>query len=283
MKLMAVVKGRLAEAEYRQATQDTYERWIRRYVRYFLPQHPRQVGQAGVDGYITYLAAEREMSASSQNQALDAIKFLYDCLEIPVETAHLRARVGRHQPETASYREIMPVIDLLADREKLLALLIYGSGLSLNQACELRLGQVDLAKAALHVGKHGRPLAARCVQPLRQQIERASDWPGNVAGYVFPSSRIVNGRCWYVSPTSLQKAMNAVCKKLGLARHITPRVLRHSFVSGLLDEYDPRTVKEVCGYTNVETLVRRQDQQRITNTVISPFDAVYAYIEKEGY
>lgn len=215
MKLMDVIRRRLVEAEYLPATRTNYEQWVRRYVRHHLPRHPREVGLAGVEAYITHLATERNLSASSQNQALSAIAFLYSVLGVEIETAHLRAKAGHNQPATAAPAAIMAVIEA-----------------------------------------------------LRAQMDTARNWPGNVAGYVFPSSRIVQGRCWYVSPSSLQKAMVAVQR--GSARRITPLVLRNSFVAGLLDRYDPVTVKEVCGYADVTPLVRWQEQSRRAREPVSP-------------
>lgn len=281
MKLFATLRRRLVEAEYLPATRINYERWARRYARFIAPVHPRQAGQAGVAKYITHLAVECNLSGSSQNQALDALVFLYDCLEIPIDTRGLRAKVGRRLQTTASPGEILPVIEALPDRERLMALLIYGSGLSLQQAAALRMEQVDLVAGLLRIGKHGRPLARRCIEPLGSQIDAARGWPGNVAGYVFPSSRIAGGRCWHVSPASLQKALASAQR--GSARRITPRVLRASFVAGLLDRYDVKTVQEVCGYADIGPLVRRQEQARRLREVVSPYDALFNNVEKEGY
>lgn len=271
LTLMQVIERRLVEAEYLPATRRTYERWVRRYVRHHLPAHPREVGQAGVEAFITHLSTDLNLSATTQNQALDAIRFLYEQVGIGIETAHLRAKVGRRVQETTTPTEAVPVIEALPEREQLVAWLIYGSGLQLQQAAALRIGQVDLVRRVVRL-RQERPIARRVIEPLATQIETARGWPGNVDGYVFPSSRIAGGRCWHVSPSSLQKALRTECQRRGLARAITPKVLRASFAAGLLDQYDPRTVQEVLGASRLEPLVQQQESQRRLREVVSPLD-----------
>jgi integrase len=268
MKLMAVIRQRLIEAEYLPATRVQYERWIRRYVRHHLPRHPRETRRDGAVAYLTHLATVDRVAASTQNQALDAVAFLYETLGQPIDTSGLRAKMPRRVAEMYSHAEIMAAIDRLAGRDRLMASLCYGSGLGIGQCAKLRCEQVDFEQQCVAVGRRDVPLPSFGRDDLRAQVALAWGWPGNVDGYVFPSTRLHGGRCWHVSPSSLQKAMRAAQR--GQSRIILPRDLRRAFADRLLEQYDVRTVQEVAG-GDLRALIARKDALT-RRAVVSPFD-----------
>lgn len=273
MKLLDHVRQVMTEMEYTPATIRTYARWMVRYIHFHQLQHPARLGRAGIERYITHLAVVKHTASSTQNQALDALVLLYQIIEQPVDVGGLRARTSRRLPETASKREIMAVIDRLSGRDWLMAVLCYGSGLTVSECAKLRIRQLYFMTNSIILTHRVTVLPDLGREQLQAQAALARDWPGNVDGYVFPSSRMHGGRCWHVSPSSLQKAMKRVAPE---HKRITPQVLRASFGQHMLERYDPRTVQEALGHRNVKTTLRLE-RKRMPE---SPLDALERYTEK---
>lgn len=152
------------------------------------------------------------------------------------------------------------------------------SGLSVSECARLRIRQLDFGTNLVILNNRTTVLPDLGREQLQAQATLARDWPGNVEGYVFPSSRMHGGRCWHVSPSSLQKALKQAAPG---DRRITPRVLRHSFVLRLLEAgYDVRTVQEVSGFADVESVMVYQ-RMLDTRGVVSPLDEL-TYAEKSA-
>lgn len=273
MKLMVVVQRHL-QGKYQPATCRVYEMWIRRFLRYHLPVHPRQVGQEGIAGFVRALN-DAELSARTINQALVAIGVLYNnILEQPVDLSKVRPRQPRTIAVGCSRNNIDSVLMNLTGREWLLARLVYGSGLSNTEAARLTMSQVDLDQHAIILENRSTVLPKAIVERLSEQIVVAQGYPGNVSGYVFPSSRLVKGRCWHVSPSSLQKALKIANDQAGVMPRVDTRALRQSFMEHLLEAgYDVRTVQKIMGYTRVERVQKVKERIERRN-VVSPMDTL---------
>jgi integrase len=278
-RFMDKIRQQMVEMEYQPETIQTYCRWIVRFIRFYHLRHPATMGQAEARAYIEHLAVRQRVAASTQNQAVGALVFLYNqALNEPIDLSGYRAKLRRRLPETASKKEIMLVLDKLTGRERLMGLLVYGSGLSVNKCARLMITDVDFSRMVIIINQRETMLPEKLADELAAQVETARAWPGNVGGYIFPSSRIHNGRCWHVSPSSLQKAMKAAAKKAGIYyKRITPRVLRNSFGRYLLEAgYNARTVQELLGHANVKTTLKLKSVER----VVSPMDDFEKYAEK---
>ena len=161
--------------------------WVRRFVR-FCGRHPREVGTAEVTRFLSSLAVERHVSASTQNLALSAIVFLYrDVLDMPVGwlAALVRAKRPKRMPVVLTVDEVRRVLKRLRGRSQLVAALLYGTGMRLFEVLCLRAKDVDFAANEITVrgGKGDRDrvtmLPERLKGPLlhhlaavRQQHER---------------------------------------------------------------------------------------------------------------
>lgn len=135
MKLMDTVQDALRVKNYAYRTEKTYLHWIRQYVRFHLPAHPREVGAEGVSKFLTYLATERNVSASTQNQALAAILFLYSVLGVELGDLNaVRARKSQYLPTVLTQDEVMRLLTELDGVYSIIGQLLYGGGLRLTPA-----------------------------------------------------------------------------------------------------------------------------------------------------
>ena len=136
---------------------DTYEQWLRRFLRFHQRRHPREMGSKEVNAFLTHLAVEGQVSASTQNQALSALLFLYrELLERDLDLEGVvRARAKRRLPVVLTEEEVRSVLQRLEGSEALVAGLLYGSGLRLMEALRLRVRHLDFNRQELTV-RHGK-------------------------------------------------------------------------------------------------------------------------------
>lgn len=160
-------------------TEKAYVGWIRRFVIHHGMRHPRDLNAPHVREFLEHLAVVDEVSASTQNQALSALLFLYrSVLRIDLEPLGpvVRARRPRRLPVVLTRAEIALVLAQLNGTAHLVSSLLYGSGLRLLEALRLRVKDLDLSTSALVVrhGKGGKDrvtmIPARLIDPLRNQL-----------------------------------------------------------------------------------------------------------------
>jgi integron integrase len=145
-KLLQVVREKMRARHFSYRTEQAYVAWMRRFVLYHGKRHPREMGAVEVETFLTHLAIERRVSASTQNQALGAILFLYrHVLEISLPWLEniVRARKSMHVPVVLPRRDVQSLLAALEPPFDLIALLLYGSGLRLTEALRLRVKDVD--------------------------------------------------------------------------------------------------------------------------------------------
>jgi integron integrase len=145
-KLLDVVRDRIRAKHYSYRTEQQYLAWIRRFILYNDKRHPRDMSAPEVERFLTHLAVERQVSASTQNQALAAVLFLYrDVLEIELPWLQnvVRARMPQRVPVVLPRREVQSLLAELDGQFHLVAQLLYGSGLRLMEALRLRVKDVD--------------------------------------------------------------------------------------------------------------------------------------------
>ena len=145
-KLLDVVREKCRAKHYSYRTEQQYVTWIRRFILYSAKRHPADMSAPDVARYLTHLAVERHVSASTQNQALAAILFLYrQVLEVdlPLPENVVRARMPQHVPVVLSRKEVHALIAQLDGPLHLIAQLLYGSGLRVMEALRLRVKDVD--------------------------------------------------------------------------------------------------------------------------------------------
>lgn len=167
---------------YSARTEATYVGWVRRFVRFHAMQHPRSLSPRHIRAFLSHLSIGGSVSASTQNQALAALLFLYrDVLRMPLPWLEGIERAKRpvRLPSVLTRDEVWHVIEGLPRRSRTLAILMYGSGLRLTEAVSLRVKDVDLQARSVTVrsGKGGKDritvLSERLVEPLEEQVDHA--------------------------------------------------------------------------------------------------------------
>jgi len=293
--LLADVRRAIRVRHYSRRTEQAYVAWVRRYVRALGMRHPREAGVPELRGFLSDLAERGRVSAATQNQAVAALLFLYRyVLDRPVvgDLGIVRARSASPLPVVLTREEVRRVIGAMTGTNRMVAELLYGSGLRLGEAVALRVKDVDVARGEILVraGKGRRDrvtVFARSAEAsltmhlgrvrLRWDREHGSGGGGvplpgalhrKIPGatfewawqWVFPGTRRhrdpATGRVfrWHWHPSAVQRAVRAAGRSAGIPKRVTCHTFRHSFATHLLEGgYDIRTVQELLGHRDVRT------------------------------
>ncbi len=299
-------------------TQDAYLHWMRRYYEFHDRRDPRLLGADHVTAFLTALATRGRVAASTQNQALAALLFLYRHvlgLDLPWLQGLVRARRPVRVPAVLARDEVCRLIATMEGVSRLVALLLYGSGLRLLEACSLRVKDLDIARRQIVVrdGKGAKDrltmIPETALDPLREQLGRvrvqheedlasgagwvvlpsaldrklrnaAREWPWQ---WIFPATRQYNdpetGRLHrhHLHETVVQREVRRAALRLGLSKRVTSHTFRHSFATHLLEDgHDIRTVQELLGHKDVATtMIYTHVLNRGPAAVRSPADRLF--------
>lgn len=277
------------------ATEKSYIAWIRRYVLFHSKRHPRDVGKQGVEKFLTYLATHRKISPSTQNQALNSLVFLYrEVLGTDLgELAGIEwAKRQEFIPAVFTREEVNAILCQLKGTEKLIASLLYGTGLRLSEALRLRVKDLDFDKHQIII-RDSKSQKNRVVMlpkilvvPLKEQIKYAkklhekdlSAGYGTVSlpyalerkypnlnrawhwQYLFPSRNLSRDprsgitRRHHLFPSILQKSLKEAISACSIEKNGSCHTFRHSFATHLLeDNSDVRTVQTLLGHRDLKT------------------------------
>lgn len=316
-KLLATVRALMRVRHLSLRTQQAYLGWIRRYARYHGLRHPAELGAPEIVAFLTHLAEEGHVSRSTQSQALSALLFLYREVlhqELPDVRAEVRGRGPTRLPVVLSRNEVARILGELSGTVRLVACLLYGAGLRLNQCLTLRVKGLNFDRREILVrrGKGAKDRVTMLPMSLRSELERhlervgrlhASDlaagggrvvlpealerkapaWATDLAWqWVFPATRRYiereSGtiRRHHVHETVMQRAFRRAVLASGVRKRATCHTLRHSFATHLLEDgYDIRTVQELLGHGDVSTtMVYTHVLNRGGRGVRSPLDEV---------
>jgi integron integrase len=152
--LFEVCRETLRVKHYALTTEKNYLQWIRHYIKFHGRKHPRDIGTTGIQVFLNYLATKRNVSASTQNQALNALIFLYrQVLFINVETLTgiEWAKKRTHTPVVFTREEVQKILSCLKGAKFIMVSLLYGSGLRLSEVLRLRVKDVDFDRKAIVV------------------------------------------------------------------------------------------------------------------------------------
>ncbi|HEU4578697.1 MAG TPA: integron integrase [Polyangiaceae bacterium] len=292
---LQTVHSALQLRHYSPKTIEAYVGWVRRFVSFYNLRHPRSMGAAEVSAFLSDLAGQGAVSAATQNQALAALIFLYaHVLDQPLGSVGeiVRAKRPARLPVVMTRAEVDCVLVELDGVWKMMASLLYGSGLRLLECASLRVKDLDFGSGQLLVrrgkGQKDRatllpqtllaPLQAHLVKTrarhqldldqgagyvqlpgaLRTKFPNASrEWPWQ---WVFPATRryvdTTSGeqRRHHIHETALQRAVRAAAHAAGLSKPVSCHTFRHSFATHLLEAgYDIRTIQKLLGHQDLRT------------------------------
>lgn len=297
-------------------TEKAYRAWIKRYILFHGKRHPRELDGEAIRVFLTHLAVNEKVSASTQNQAFNALLFLYRHvlkMESPSISGVERARHSRRLPVVFTKAEANGVIAEMADESRLIAGLLYGSGLRIMEAVRLRVKDIDFVRHEIVVrdgkGEQDRiTVLPRALAPelqvhleevkrlheadlkrgfgrvylpyaLERKYKNASSdflWQ-----YVFPAEKLSvdprsgEVRRHHMIEQNVQRAVKTALQKAGVRKNGTCHAFRHSFATHLLEDgYDIRTVQELLGHKDVRTtMIYTHVLNRGGRGVRSPMDA----------
>ncbi len=293
--LLERVRRCLRLRHYSIRTERAYVDWIKRFILYHGKRPPAEMGADEIRRFLSHLATDKIVAAATQNQALCALLFLYRDvlgLELPHVEGIERARRPARVPVVLTRAEADLVLSGMSGAYRLMAGLLYGSGLRLMECVRLRVKDLDFGYRQVTVrdgkGEKDRRtvLPESLAEPLGRHLERArllheedlragygrvylpyalarkypsaaADW---VWQWVFPSAKLSADprsgevRRHHASEDMLQAAVKRAAKAAGVEKRVSCHTLRHSFATHLLEAgYDIRTVQELLGHTSVET------------------------------
>ena len=316
-RLLDQLRERIRYLHYSIRTEQVYVHWARAFIRYHGTRHPRELGGEHVEAFLSWLSAERGVAVSTHRQALSALLFLYQKV-LGVDLPWMQS-IGRPQrkprlPVVLSAADVARVLALMSGEHALLARLLYGTGLRITEALQLRVKDVDFGRRTLVVraGKGGKDRAVMlpdAIAPaLRDQLARgrvlwAADREAQCGGVHLPDAlarkypRAAASWTWFwvfpqaslsVDPRSgvarrhhlfdetFQRAFRKAVQRAGIAAPATPHTLRHSFATHLLQAgYDIRTVQALLGHSDVSTTMIYTHVLKVGGGAVrSPLDAL---------
>jgi integron integrase len=181
-KLLDQVRHVVRTKHYSFRTEQTYVNWIKRFILFHNKRHPREMDSLEIEQFLTHLAVEQRVAASTQNQALAALLFLYqEVLQQPLDRRidSVRAKKTQRLPVVMSQAEVARLIAHLPERYQLMAKILYGSGLRLMECVRLRVKDVDFDQHQILV-RSGKGFKARdtilpdsLIAPLHRQLRYA--------------------------------------------------------------------------------------------------------------
>ena len=280
---------------YSLRTEEAYVGWMRRYILFHGRRHPAALGVDEVHAFLAHLAMHERVASSTQGQALSALVFLYrHVLDDPLPRLEelIRAHRPRRLPVVLTRDEVRRLLAGMHGTPRLVATLLYGTGLRLLEALRLRVKDVDFeARVVLVRDGKGRKdrrtmLPTVLAEPLRGHLDAvrslherdraegfgevwlpyafdrkhtaaAVDW---LWQYVFPATRLSEDprdgttRRHHLDETTIQKAVRTAVRRADIAKPAACHSLRHSFATHLLEDgYDIRTIQELLGHANLKT------------------------------
>ncbi len=297
MKLLDQVRVKIKFLHYSDETAKIYVYWIKQYILFHHKRHPADMGKNEIEQFLSHLATHRNVAASTQNQAFNALLFLYNkVLDISLENKNinaLRAKQRVHLPTVLSTQEIKHLLAQFKDDiYKLITQLIYGCGLRISEAMNLRIKDLDfdynrvIIWDSKSLDDRSLPMPQRLVKPLQNLIDTnkvthrqdLSIGYGSVElpnalkrkypnadkefkwQYLFQMNKVSKDpktgitRRHHVLESTYNRNLKKAVLKSEINKKITAHTLRHSYATHLLQAgIDIRTIQELLGHKSLET------------------------------
>ena len=314
-RLMDQVREVLRFHHYAYSTEKAYVDWILKYIRFNDRRHPKEMGKVEIERFLSHLAVNRQVSASTQNQAYNALLFLYKhVLDIPFDF-DIRARRSRKPaqlPTVLSRDEVARLLHSMGGTTRLMAELMYGSGLRSQEVIRLRVHDIDFDNAQIYIrnskgGKDRKSLLPAVLEErLKMHVANVSDthkkdleagygsvylppalsrkYPGAAKSfgwqYAFPSGDLSTDprtgliHRHHIHKSAIQKAVKKAATNADITKRVSPHTLRHSFATHLLENgVNIRVLQTLLGHKDVKTTeIYTHVMQRSHEGVKSPLE-----------
>ena len=304
----------LSVRHYSEHTKQSYKKWVADFLRIYQAKAD-SMGEREINEYLKNLALQKHVSASTQNQALASLLFYFRYIKnTPVLElgSVIHAKKKERVPVVFSREEVTKVIECMNGTKKLIAKLLYGTGMRLNEALSLRILDLDFDRNEIII-RHGKGdkdrhvmIPQKLVPELKAHIEKVRQlhnqdlrdgWgsvtlPGALTGkypdgckefkwqWLFPQkNRWTNAHTgeqgrWHLDESLMQRAVKQAVLEAGVNKNASCHTFRHSFATHLLEiGYDIRTIQELLGHSDVSTtMVYTHVLNRGAGGVVSPLD-----------
>ncbi len=295
-KLLDVVREKIRLKHYSYSTEKGYVSWIKRYIVFHGKKHPIEMGKVEIEEFLTFLAVNQKVSPTTQNQAFSAILFLYkevlgmDLSEWNIQA--LRAQERKHIPVVLTRDEVRNILDNLCDTYKVIVSLMYGCGLRMNEALNLRIKDIDFGFDKIYIWDSKSlkdrtvPLPMKLKKRLEVQVSMVesmhkSDLENGFGTvympyafekkfpsakfetkwqFLFPMKNIAKDprsdvqRRHHIHPATLGRNIKQAALKANINKRVTSHTFRHSYATHLLQSgIDLRSIQELLGHKSVET------------------------------
>jgi integron integrase len=295
-RLLEVVRDKIRLKHYSISTERNYLYWVKYFILFHGKKHPVEMGKVEIEQFLTYLATGKKVSPITQNQAFSAILFLYrEVLGVEVSEWNiqaLRAQERKHIPVVLTREEVVKVISNLDGIYNLIVSMMYGCGLRMNEALNLRIKDIDFGFDRVYIWDSKSlkdrtlPLPLKLKDRLKVQVAQVEelhqkdleDGYGSVYmpyafekkypnasfetkwQFLFPMRNVAVDprtnvtRRHHLHPATLGRNIKTAAKKAGLHKRVTSHTFRHSYATHLLQSgIDLRSIQELLGHKSVET------------------------------
>ena len=256
---------RLRLKQYSWRTEQTYREWAWRLAHFVGARGLEEATGEDIKGFLSDLSGRGRVSVATQKQALNALVFLFR-EALGYEPGDLSgyevSRRGRRLPAVLTRQECVLLFEALPGTARLMAELMYGSGLRLTELLLLRIKDVDLDRLRLTVraGKCDKDRISVLPEKLSERLRAHRDRKSWAWQWLFPSRQVMIdphsglSRRHHVLDASFQQAIRVAARAAKLNKRVTPHVLRHSFATHLLESgVDIRSLQELLGHADVAT------------------------------
>jgi integrase/recombinase XerD len=277
MEQKLILKG------YSPTTLKTYTQQFSEFLFFYNDIHPTDITELDVHNYLLYLVEKKKLSRSTQNQAINSIKYFYEkVMKQPRKVYYIERPLKEHKlPQILSQLEVMAIFEAPKNlKHKVMLMLIYASGLRRSELLNLRIGDIDLNRCVVFIrgGKGRKDRQSIMAQSLRPLLEK-------YMAEFNPKFWLFEGQTGeQYSATSLQQVLKQAVRKANIKKQVRLHMLRHSFATHLLEGgTSTRYIQELLGHessktTEIYTHVTRFGFENLT----SPLDQIVASKQLRG-
>jgi integron integrase len=295
-KLLDITRDKIRLKHYSMKTEQSYVGWIKQFIFFHNKRHPIEMGKSEIEQFLTHLAVNRKVSPTTQNQAFYAILFLYgEVLGVDMKSQNiqaLRAQERIHIPAVLTKEEVALILANINGIYELMVSLMYGCGLRMQEALNLRVKDIDFGFDKIYVFNSKSmtdrtlPLPQKLKERLKLQVEKVEQLHrgdceagyGSVYlphalqkkfpkakyetkwQYLFPARNIANdprsgvARRHHLHAQTVGRAIKVAAQKANIHKRVTSHIFRHSYATHLLQAgIDLRSIQELLGHKSVET------------------------------